>query len=292
MFSGSIVALVTPMTVSGHVDWQALEQLVDWHVESGTAGIVPVGTTGESPTLRMDEHKRVIEFTVRCAAGRIPILAGTGTNSTAEAIELTEAAAMAGADASVVVTPYYNRPTQEGLYQHYKALAEAVNLPMVLYNVPGRTGVDLKPETVGRLAELDGVIGIKDACGDIARVSALRERVPADFMILSGEDAQTLRMMELGADGTISVTANVVPRQMAEFCSAFLRGDAARARELDAELQPLHAILFVETNPTPVKWALYEMGRIGAGIRLPLLPLTETHRPELIGRLRKLEALD
>jgi 4-hydroxy-tetrahydrodipicolinate synthase len=291
MFSGSIVALVTPMTVSGHVDWQALERLVDWHVEAGTAGIVPVGTTGESPTLQMDEHKRVIEFTVRRAAGRIPVLAGTGTNSTAEAIELTEDAAMAGADASVVVTPYYNRPTQEGLYQHYKAIAEAVNLPMVLYNVPGRTGVDLKPETVGRLAEIPGVIGIKDACGDVDRVTALRERVPESFMILSGEDAQTLRMMELGAVGTISVTANVAPRQMAEFCSAFLNGDVARARELDAALQPLHEILFAETNPTPVKWALHEMGLIGPGIRLPLLPLSAAHRPELVRRLRNLEAL-
>jgi 4-hydroxy-tetrahydrodipicolinate synthase len=291
MFSGSIVALVTPMTLSGQVDWRALERLVDWHVESGTTGIVPVGTTGESPTLEMDEHKQVIDFVVRCAAQRVPVLAGTGTNATAEAIELTEAAARSGADACVVVTPYYNRPTQEGLYRHYRAIAEAVNLPLVLYNVPARTAVDLKPETVGRLAEIDNVIGIKDACGDVHRVTALRERVPDGFMILSGEDAQTLRMMELGAVGTISVTANVLPRQMAEFCSAYLDGDTARAGELDLALQPMHEILFVEPNPTPVKWALHEMGMIGAGIRLPLLPLGSKHRPELVRRLRDMEAL-
>jgi 4-hydroxy-tetrahydrodipicolinate synthase len=292
MFSGSIVALVTPMTASGRVDWQALERLVEWHVESGTAGIVPVGTTGESPTLDMDEHKQVVEFTVRCAARRVPVIAGTGANATAEAIELTDAAARAGADASLVVTPYYNRPTQEGLYQHYRAIAEAVNLPMVLYNVPGRTAVDLKPETVGRLSEIGNVVGIKDACGDPTRVTAIRERVPDGFLILSGEDAQTLRMMELGAAGTISVTANVLPRQMAEFCVAFLDGDVDRARELDCKLQPIHEILFVETSPSPVKWALHEMGKIGTGIRLPLLPLSSSHRPELVRRLRAMEALD
>ncbi len=291
MFSGSIVALVTPMTRSGHVDWKSLDELVDWHVAAGTQGIVPVGTTGESPTLDMDEHMRVIEYVVRAVGGRIPVLAGTGANSTAEAIELTDAAARAGADASLVVTPYYNKPTQEGLYQHYRVLAEAVNLPMMLYNVPPRTACDMQPETVARLAELPGIVGIKEACGNPDRVTALRNLCGDDFIILSGEDAQTLRMMEQGATGNISVSANVAPELMAEFCNAYLGGDTTRATELDRQLQPLHKVLFIETSPTPTKWALHKMGRIGPGIRLPLLPLSEQFHEDVTSCLVSLGVL-
>lgn len=291
MFSGSIVALVTPMTASGHVDWRALDRLIDWHVESGTHGIVPVGTTGESPTLSVDEHIQVFERTVQRTAGRMPVIAGTGANNTAEAIEWTDAAARVGADASLVVTPYYNKPTQQGLYRHYLALADAVNLPMILYNVPGRTACDIKPETVARLAAHDNIIGIKEACGDVTRVTALREQCPKRFIVLSGEDAQTFEMMQLGAVGTISVSANVAPRKMSEFCSAMLAGDEARARALDQEMQPIHEILFVETSPQPVKWALHEMGMIDVGIRLPLIALSERHRAELKARLSAIGAI-
>ncbi len=291
MFSGSIVALVTPMTVSGHVDWKALDLLVQWHLDAGTRAIVPVGTTGESPTLNMQEHMQVIEYCIRSADGRIPVIAGTGANSTAEAIELTEAAARAGADASLVVTPYYNRPTQEGLYQHYKALAEAVNLPLILYNVPGRTACDMLPATVARLAEIPNIIGIKEACGKVDRVTDLKAVCPEDFMILSGEDAQTLQMMQLGAQGCISVTANVAPHLMTEFCNAFLAGDEDRAVALDAKLQPLHKVLFIETSPTPTKWALCEMGLIGPGIRLPLLPLSTQFRDQVAAQLRAVGVL-
>ena len=291
MFRGSIVALVTPMKTDGAVDWAALERLVEWHVAEGTHGIVPMGTTGESATLNTPEHLDVIRQTITFAAGRIPIIAGTGSNSTAESIHQTSEAARLGADGCLLVTPYYNRPTQEGLYQHYKAIADATDIPLVLYNVPPRTGCDLKPETVIRLAAIDAIVGIKEASGDPNRVAAIRAQVPAEFVVLSGEDALTLRMMELGAVGTISVTANVLPGMMSEFCEAFLNGDAKRAKELDALLQPIHQILFVETSPSPVKWALYEMGRIDRGIRLPLLELSEQHRAELRSRLRQVGAL-
>jgi 4-hydroxy-tetrahydrodipicolinate synthase len=291
MLSGSIVALVTPMHASGAVDWAALDRLIDWHIESGTHGIVPMGTTGESPTLDVDEHLEVIRRTVRRVEKRIPVVAGTGANSTKEAIEWTRAAAEAGADACLLVTPYYNKPTQEGLYQHYRKIAESVAIPQVLYNVPGRTACDLKAETVARLAVIDNIVGIKEACGDVARVRQIRESCPPEFCVLSGEDAQTLEMLKLGAVGTISVTANVLPREMAEFVSAFLQGDTARARQIDARLQPIHEILFVETSPQPVKWALHLMGRIDTGIRLPLLPMSQTHRAELERRLRAVGAL-
>ena len=292
MLRGSIVALITPMHASGEVDWAALDELIDWHVECGTHGIVPVGTTGESATLNHDEHKRVVERTIEKTAGRIPVIAGTGSNSTAEAIEFTEAAARAGADACLLVTPYYNKPTPEGLFRHFKAIAEAVDVPLVLYNVPPRTACDMQAETVARCAALPNVIGIKEACGDAERVAAIRRAVADDgFRIVSGEDAQTLRMLELGATGAISVTANVLPREMAQFCSAFLAGDAARARALDARLQPIHEILFVETSPAPTKRALHMMGKVDVGIRLPLVPLSSAHVGALRARLAEAGAL-
>lgn len=291
MLSGSIVALVTPMKPDGAVDFEALESLIEWHVAEGTHGIVPMGTTGESATLDTPEHLVVIRRTIEVVAGRIPVIAGTGSNSTAESIHQTQEAERLGADACLLVTPYYNRPTQEGLFRHYRAIADVTRVPLVLYNVPARTACDLQPETVARLAVIDGIVGIKEASGDANRVSAIRERVPDEFFVLSGEDALTLRMMELGATGTISVTANVLPRMMSDFCSAFLRGDPDRARELDARLQPIHQILFIETSPTPTKWALAEMGRIDRGIRLPLIELSEQHRPELRARLERIGAL-
>lgn len=279
--SGSIVALVTPMHASGEVDWDALDGLLDWHVDSGTSAIVPVGTTGESATLDIDEHLEVVQRTVKRVDKRVPVIAGTGANSTSEALALTRGAAAAGADAALMVTPYYNKPTQEGLYRHYRAVAEAVNIPIVLYNVPPRTACDMAPDTVARLAEIDNIVGIKEACGDAARVAEIRARCGDDFIILSGEDAQTLDMMKLGARGCISVTANVVPAAMAQFCSAFLAGEVEQAEALDAQLQPLHKVLFIEVSPQPVKWVLEQMGRIGPGIRLPLLPLSEQHRSEV-----------
>ena len=291
MLKGSCVALVTPMTSSGEVDWDALGRLIDWHLESGTHGIVPVGTTGESATLTPVEHKRVIEVTVEHVGGRVPVIAGTGANATAEAIELTDAAKTSGADACLLVTPYYNKPTQEGLYRHYCAIADAVDIPMVLYNVPPRTACDMLPETVARLASVEQIIGIKEACGDAERVGAIRALVDDEFIVLSGEDAQTLRMMELGAVGTISVSANGVPGLMAAFCDCYLNGDHVGAAELDQRLQPIHEILFVETSPTPTKWALQQMGRIDEGIRLPLIPLSETHHDEVRQRLTAIGAL-
>jgi 4-hydroxy-tetrahydrodipicolinate synthase len=280
VFSGSIVALVTPMQPSGAIDWTALDRLLDWHVESGTHGIVPVGTTGESATLSVDEHLAVIERTVKRIDGRIPVIAGTGANATS-----------AGADACLSVTPYYNKPIQEGLYRHYCAIADAVDLPIVLYNVPGRTACDMKAETVGRLAKVARIVGIKEACGDPKRVSEIRALCGDDFAILSGEDALTLEMMKLGAVGTITVTANVCPKPMATFVQAFLDGDRAKAEEIDRQLQPIHQILFIETSPQPVKWALHEMDRIDVGIRLPLIPMTESLRPELRARLKRVGAL-
>ena len=278
MLSGSIVALVTPMTPSGSVDWQALDGLIAWHLDSGTNGIVPMGTTGESATLTTEEHLQVIERTITVVAGQVPVVAGTGSNATAEAIHQTQAAERAGADACLLVAPYYNRPTQEGLYQHFKAIAEACSVPLVLYNVPSRTACDLVPETVARLTPIDNIVGIKEASGDVQRVAQIRALCGKDFFILSGEDAQTLQMMRLGAVGTISVTANVLPREMADFCAAWLAGRPDAAQALDDLLQPVHAAMFVETSPSPVKWALFAMGRIDSGIRLPLVCLSEGRR--------------
>ena len=289
---GSLVALITPMESSGAVDWAALDGLVDWHLESGTHGIVPVGTTGESATLTPEEHKQVVSRVVRRVDGRVPVVAGAGANATAEAIEFTKAAQGDGADYCLSVTPYYNKPTQEGLYRHYCAIAEAVpGLPIVLYNVPPRTACDMQAETVARLAEVDAIVGIKEACGDAHRVAEIGALVPEDFVLLSGEDAQTLTMAGHGATGAISVTANVLPTLMAEFCQAFVAGDDAKAQALDAKLQPIHEILFVETSPIPTKWALAALGRIDGGIRLPLVELTAAAQVEVRKRLETLGAL-
>ena len=285
MLTGSIVALVTPMHLDGSVDWQALDRLIEWHLESGTHGIVPMGTTGESATLSTEEHLEVIKRTIDVVAGRVPVVAGTGSNATGEAMHQTLEAQRLGADACLLVTPYYNRPTQEGLYQHYKAIADATAVPIVLYNVPPRTGCDMQADTVARLSEIDGIVGIKEACGDAQRVAAIKGAVADDFFVLSGEDAQTLQMLELGAVGTISVTANILPQWMADFCNRFLAGDRQGAAEIDARLQPVHDILFVESSPTPVKWALADHGRIEAGIRLPLIPLSEQHHAAVRQRI-------
>ncbi len=291
MLNGSIVALITPMTDEGAVDWVALERLVEWHLAEGTHGIVPVGTTGESSTLEVSEHLEVVRRTVDIVAGKVPVVAGTGANSTAEAIHLTQEAGNLGADACLVVTPYYNKPTQEGLFRHYQAIAEASSRPLVLYNVPPRTACDMLPETVARLATIENIIAIKEACGDPERVTQIIDLVPDDFIVLSGEDAQTLRMMELGALGTISVTANVLPNMMSTFCQTFLDGDVAAARALDEQMQPVHEVLFIESSPQPTKWALYEMGKVDRGIRLPLLELSEQYRDELLQRLKTVGAL-
>lgn len=289
MLKGSLVALVTPMKSSGDLDIQALHGLIDWHLASGTHGIVPVGTTGESATLSVAEHHQVIEETIRRVDGRIPVVAGTGANATAEAIELTNFAKGAGADAVLLVTPYYNKPTQEGLFQHYCAIAEAVDIPMVLYNVPPRTACDMSAETVARLAPVDQIIGIKEACGDATRVADIRKLVPDEFIILSGEDAQTLMMVDYGAVGTISVTANVFPELMSKFCTSFLDGNMDRAKEIDNMLQPIHEILFCETSPTPTKWALHTLGKIDSGIRLPLVQLSRQFHVEMKCRLNAVQ---
>lgn len=281
MLTGSLVALVTPMSEDGSLDLAGLRRLVDWHVEQGTDALVVVGTTGESSTVSPEEHCLLIRTAVEQAAGRIPVVAGTGANSTAEAIELSRCAKEAGAVAGLSVAPYYNKPTQEGLYRHFRAIAEAVDLPVILYNVPSRTASDISNETVLRLAQVPGIIGIKDATGNIARGSDLIRRAPADFAVYSGDDASALALMLLGAKGVISVTANVAPGPMHEMCAAALSGNLERAREINRQLLPLHQKLFVEANPIPVKWALVQMGRIGTGIRLPLTPLSETYHDTL-----------
>ncbi len=286
MITGSLVALVTPMQPDGAVDWEALRQLVEWHVAEGTNGIVAVGTTGESATLDVDEHLEVIKAVIRTAAGRVPVIAGTGANSTREAIELTRAAADVGADAVLLVTPYYNKPTQEGLFQHYRALAEAVAIPQILYNVPGRTGVDMANATVARLAGIPNIVGIKDATGNLERGRELLALVGERMAVYSGDDATAWQLMLMGARGNISVTANVAPAAMAAVCAAAMAGDAARAEALNAPLSALHRDLFIESNPIPVKWALHAMGRIGTGIRLPLTVLAEPCRAPVTAALR------
>lgn len=273
MFSGSIVALVTPMQDSGAIDFDALDALVDWHIQSETDAIVAVGTTGESATLDVDEHLVVIQRVIAAADGRIPVIAGTGANATAEAIELTESAAEAGADACLLVTPYYNKPTQEGLFRHFEAVANAVNIPQILYNVPGRTGCDMLPQTVVRLAEFDNIVGLKEAKGNLDRIRELQEVLPERFAVLSGDDATACESILLGCKGDISVTANVAPAEMHQMCSLALEGNEEAAREMDSRLRVLHDKLFVEPNPIPVKWALNRMGRIGPALRLPLTPL-------------------
>ena len=279
--TGSIVALVTPMRADGAVDHEALAKAVDRVIEAGSAAIVSVGTTGESATLDVDEHTEVIRRTIDVAAGRVPIIAGTGANSTAEAIHLTEAAKAAGADAALLVTPYYNKPPQEGLYRHFKAVAEAVDIPQILYNVPGRTAVDMLPSTVERLADVPGIVGIKEAKGDLDRVRELVALGLPDFALYSGDDATARDSILLGFDGDISVTANVAPEGMARMCAAALAGDAETAAAIDADLAALHRSLFVEPNPIPVKWALAELGLIDEGIRLPLVPLDPAFHAEV-----------
>lgn len=271
---GSMVAIVTPMFDDGRLDTARFRSLIDWHIAEGTDGIVVVGTTGESPTVDFDEHKHLIRVAVDHAAGRIPIIAGTGANSTAEAIELTESARKAGADACLSVVPYYNRPTQEGLYQHFRTVAERVDIPLVLYNVPGRTVADLANDTTLRLAQIPNIVGIKDATGNIERCSDLLRRAPRDFSIYSGDDASCLALMLLGGHGVISVTANVAPRLMHDMCAAALSGDLPRARDINFRLLGLHTRLFVEANPIPVKWAVAQLGLIEGGARLPMTPLS------------------
>ncbi|MCV6605383.1 MAG: 4-hydroxy-tetrahydrodipicolinate synthase [Porticoccaceae bacterium] len=289
MITGSIVALVTPMSdTSNEVDWDGLKRLVDWHIESGTNGIVAVGTSGEASTLSMAEHKRAVQTVVEHAAGRIPVIAGTGANSTHEALELTQQAKEVGADACLLVTPYYNKPTQEGLYQHYCHIAGQVDIPQILYNVPGRTACDLLPETVLRLAAVDNIVGIKEATGDLERARYLIDNCPDDFAVYSGDDMTATELTLMGGQGDISVTANVAPELMANLFRTALAGDAEQARALNATLDPLHDAMFVESNPIPVKWALLEMGRIGPGIRLPLTMLSAEQQPVVRAELQKL----
>ena len=277
MFHGSMVALVTPMQTDGSVDFECLRSLVEFHIENGTDAIVAVGTTGESATLDEKEHCEVISQVVEVSNGRIPVIAGTGANSTREAIDLTRCAMKAGADACLLVTPYYNKPTQEGLYQHFKAVAEAVPIPQILYNVPGRTAVDMTNDTVERLANISNIVGIKDATGDMERGADLIKRCGDRIDVYSGDDSTTLELIKLGGKGCISVTANVAPRDMHEMCSAALAGEASTGENINQKLMPLHKNLFAESNPIPVKWALHEMGLIPDGIRLPLTPLAEQH---------------
>ena len=277
VLSGSVVAIVTPMHEDGSLDLDAFRKLMDWHISEGTDGIVVVGTTGESPTVDCDEHHLLIKTAVEHGNRRVPIIAGTGANSTREAIELSAYAKQVGADMSLSVVPYYNKPTQEGLYQHFRAIAEAVDIPQILYNVPGRTVADLSNETTLRLAQIPNVVGLKDATGNLERCSDLLWQIPAGFSVYSGDDATALAMMLLGGHGVISVTANVAPRLMHEMCAAALAQDIPRARELNNRLLGLHRHLFVEANPIPVKWALAQTKQIGNAIRLPLTPLSETY---------------
>ena len=275
MITGSLVAIITPMREDGRLDLGAFKKLIDWHVAEGTDAIVVVGTTGESPTVDFDEHKELIRLAVEHSTGRIPIIAGTGGNSTAEAIELTASAKENGATACLSVVPYYNKPTQEGMYRHFRKIAETVDLPMILYNVPPRTVADMQNDTVLRLSQVPGIIGIKDATANIERGTDLIRRLPRNFAIYSGDDATALALILLGGHGVISVTANVAPKLMRQMCAAALVGDVKKARELNLKLLPLHQRLFVEANPIPVKWALAEMGMIEYGLRLPLSPLAE-----------------
>jgi 4-hydroxy-tetrahydrodipicolinate synthase len=293
MLSGSLVAIATPMHADGALDLPALHGLIDFHVASGTSGIVIVGTTGESPTVDFDEHCLLIKTAVLHARGRVPVIAGTGANSTTEAIELTRYAREAGANYALSVVPYYNKPTQEGLYQHFRAIAEKVDLPVIVYNVPGRTVADLGNETLLRLAQLPGIVGVKDATSDLVRHVDLLRRLPKDkaFALLSGNDDTALAYILLGGHGVISVTANVAPRAMADMCAAALAGRLAEAREINARLLPLNVKLFVEANPIPVKWALAEMGRIGPGLRLPLTALDAQFHAVVRAALREANCL-
>jgi 4-hydroxy-tetrahydrodipicolinate synthase len=287
MLKGSIVAIVTPMLEDGSLDLERFRRLIDWHVHAGTDGIVVVGTTGESPTVDFEEHCLLIRTAIEHAAGRLPVLAGTGANSTREAIELAAYAKAAGADASLTVVPYYNKPTQEGLYRHFRAIAEAVDMPHILYNVPGRTVADMNNDTVLRLAQIPNIVGLKDATGNMERGAELLRRAPADFGVYSGDDGTALALLLLGAHGIISVTANAAPKLMHEMCVAALAGDFAGARSCNDRLLGLHRHLFVEANPIPVKWVMQQMGLIGPGIRLPLTPLSSSFYDLLNGAMEQ-----
>ncbi|MFK7997703.1 MAG: 4-hydroxy-tetrahydrodipicolinate synthase [Granulosicoccus sp.] len=292
MFKGSMVALVTPMLDDGAVDDAALADLVEFHVEAGTDAIVAVGTTGESATLTVSEHATVIKRVIELVRKRIPVIAGTGANATAEAIELTQHAMQAGADACLLVTPYYNKPTQAGLYAHFNAVAQAVPVPQILYNVPGRTALDMLPETSARLSKVSNIIGIKEAYGTVERISQLVEQCEDGFMIVTGDDATAMESMLAGAHGDISVSANVVPAQMHQMCMAAIEGDRATAQAIEDRISDLHSVLFQESNPIPVKWALHAMGKIGTGIRLPLTVLDDQYHESVKAALVKAGALE
>lgn len=287
MITGSLVAIVTPMHEDGSLDFDSLRNLVDFHVKEGTDAIVVVGTTGESPTVDVDEHCELIKVTVNHAAGRIPVIAGTGANSTAEAIELTRFAKDAGADMALSVVPYYNKPTQEGLYRHFKAIAEAVELPVLLYNVPGRTVADMSNETILRLAQVPGIVGVKDATGNMDRAYDLIQRAPKEFALYSGDDPTCVLSIMMGFHGNISVTANVAPRLMHEMCAAAAAGDVATAKAIHFRLLGLHRDLFCEANPIPVKWAVNKMGMMPGGIRLPLTPLSEVNQARVLAAMKQ-----
>ena len=291
MLTGSMVAMVTPMGDDGSVDWEGLERLVNHHVEQGTDAIVSVGTTGESATLDHHEHIEVIGRTVDAAAGRIPVIGGTGANSTAEAIALTRDAAAAGVTACLLVVPYYNKPPQEGLFQHFSSIAAAVAIPQILYNVPGRTAVDMSNETTLRLAEIDNIVGVKDATNDIDRGCDLIDRSPDGFSVYSGEDGTACQLMLAGGKGTISVTANAAPKLMHEMCAAAVAGDTDNATVLNNQLADLHAAMFFQSNPIPAKWAVCQQGLIGPGIRLPLIPLAEQYHDDVRAALQKADVL-
>ena len=285
--SGSIVALATPMHDDGQVDYPGLRRLIDWHIAEGTDCIGVVGTTGESPTVTVQEHCEIIRVAVEQAAGRVPIMAGAGGNSTHEAIELSKFAKQVGADCTLQVVPYYNKPTQEGIYRHFRSIAEAVDIPVVLYNVPGRTVADMSVDTMMRLAQVPGVVGVKEATGNIERAAWLIRHAPKHFKIYSGDDPTAIALMLLGGHGNVSVTANVAPRAMHELCVAAMAGEVKRATDIHMRLLPLHKHLFIEPNPTPVKWALQRMGLCGPGIRLPLLPLTEASQAVVQSALKE-----
>ena len=291
MITGSLVALVTPMLEDGSIDFDAYRALIDWHVEQGTDAIVAVGTSGESPTVSVDEHCELMKVAVEHAAGRIPVIAGAGGNSTHEAIKLTRYAHSVGANATLQVVPYYKKPTQEGLYQHFKAIAESSDCPVVLYNVPGRTVADLANETIVRLAQVDNIIGVKDATGDIGRGIQLLKQVPKDFAVYSGDDSTAAALILMGAQGNISVTANIAPKLMHDLCVAALNQDVVEVRRLNAVLCDLNKLLFVEANPIPVKWALAEMGKIGLGIRLPLTVLSEGNQSVIRAALKSAQLI-
>ena len=288
---GSIVALVTPMQADMSVDFDGLRKLVDWHIDQGTHGIVSVGTTGESPTLTVSEHIEVIRITLEQADGRVPVIAGTGANSTMEATELTKRAKQIKADASLQVVPYYNKPSQEGIYQHFAAIAEAVDIPIILYNVPGRTVADISNQTVLRLAEIDNIIGIKDATGDIPRGAELIDATPEGFSVYSGDDATALELMTKGGRGSISVSANVAPALVSQVFDLALAGDFQAAKQIDERLQALHGGVFIEPSPAASKWALEQLGLINSAVRLPIIPLTESSRPAVRQMLNDLELL-